>query len=158
MERKGHNGRGAQWLPMCNCLVLKMCRCSFCNSVYPTSIKHSACAVTSSGGSPRKRHLTREVPGQNQGFPRLPSQGWEGVTSILPEQMSGSGIPHPLSMHSQGTFSFPQEATMEIQGTRGPQLCQKSHLTHQFHSHCKVTRPTSKGSRTVVPWLLVFTN
>lgn len=32
-------GRGAKWLPMCNCLVLKMRRCSFCNSVYPTSIK-----------------------------------------------------------------------------------------------------------------------
>lgn len=103
----------------------------------------------SPGGEARSRRLTREVPGQGQGFPRLPSRQQEGVTSPLPEQMG-----------RRQALEFPSASPWGCPGG-SPAPSQTGWESHRHAGSIPTARRQDlppKAPRAEVPGLLVFTD
>lgn len=100
-------------------------------------------------GEARSRRLTREVPGQGQGFLRLPSRQQEGVTSPLPEQMG-----------RRQALEFPSASPWGCPGG-SPAPSQTGWESHRHAGSIPTARRQDlppKAPRAEVPGLLVFTD
>lgn len=100
-------------------------------------------------GEARSRRLTQEVPGQGQGFPRLPSRQQEGVTSPLPEQMG-----------RRQALEFPSASPWGCPGG-SPAPSQTGWESHRHAGSIPTARRQDlppKAPRAEVPGLLVFTD
>lgn len=91
----------------------------------------------SPGGEARSRRLTREVPGQGQGFPRLPSRPGRGHLSPprADGPTSGSGIPLRQPLEVSRGLPSPKPDGLGVTPTCG------------LHSHCQATRPAPESTQ-----------